>query len=84
MSVTEKEAMIAQVDAARESVRPHLAADGGNVEVVDITDDNIVKVKWLGNCQNCSMSYMTMKAGLEQTIKGRMPHISGVEAINGM
>ncbi|MGH1436175.1 MAG: NifU family protein [Lewinella sp.] len=84
MSVTEKEAMIAQVDAALESVRPHLAADGGNVEVVDITDDNIVKVKWLGNCQNCSMSYMTMKAGLEQTIKGRMPHISGVEAINGM
>jgi Fe-S cluster biogenesis protein NfuA len=84
MSVTEKEAMIAQVDAALESVRPHLAADGGNVEVVDITDDNIVKVKWLGNCQSCSMSYMTMKAGLEQTIKGRMPHISGVEAVNGM
>jgi Fe-S cluster biogenesis protein NfuA len=84
MSVTEKEAMIAQVDAALESVRPHLAADGGNVEVVDITDDHIVKVKWLGNCQSCSMSYMTMKAGLEQTIKGRMPHISGVEAINGM
>jgi Fe-S cluster biogenesis protein NfuA len=84
MSATEKEAMIAQVNAALESVRPHLAADGGNVEVVDITDDNIVKVKWLGNCQSCSMSYMTMKAGLEQTIKGRMPHISGVEAINGM
>ena len=84
MSVTEKEAMIAQVDAALESVRPHLAADGGNVEVVDITDDNIVKVKWLGNCQNCSMSYMTMKAGLEQTIKGRLPQISGVEAINGL
>lgn len=84
MSVTEKEAMIAQVDAALESVRPHLAADGGDVEVVDITDDNVVKVKWLGNCQSCSMSYMTMKAGLEQTIKGRMPHISGVEAVNGM
>ena len=84
MSVTEKEAMIAQVDAALESVRPHLAADGGNVEVVDITDDNIVKVKSLGSCQSCSMSYMTMKAGLEQTIKGRMPHISGVEAVNGM
>ncbi len=84
MSVTEKEAMIAQVDAALESVRPHLAADGGNVEVVDITDDHIVKVKWLGNCHGCSMSYMTMKAGLEQTIKGRMPHISGVEAINSI
>lgn len=84
MSVTEKEAMIEQVDAALESIRPHLAADGGDVEVVDITDDNIVKVKWLGNCRSCSMSYMTMKAGLEQTIKGRMPHISGVEAVNGI
>lgn len=74
---------MAQVDAALEDVRPHLAADGGNVEVVDITDDNIVKVKWLGNCEGCSMSYMTMKAGLEQTIKGRLPAILGVEAING-
>lgn len=84
MSVTEKETLMAQVDAALEDVRPHLAADGGNVEVIDITDDNIVKVKWLGNCQNCSMSYMTMKAGLEQTIKGRLPVISGVEAVNGL
>jgi Fe-S cluster biogenesis protein NfuA len=84
MSVTEKEALMARVDAALEDVRPHLAADGGNVEVVDITDDNIVKVKWLGNCQNCSMSYMTMKAGLEQTIKGRVASIMGVEAVNGL
>lgn len=84
MSVTEKETLIAQVDAALEDVRPHLAADGGNVEVVDITDDNIVQVKWLGNCQNCSMSFMTMKAGLEQAIKGRLPVIAGVEAINGL
>ncbi|MEO0875774.1 MAG: NifU family protein, partial [Bacteroidota bacterium] len=52
MSVTEKETLIAQVDAALETVRPHLAADGGNVEVVDITEDNVVKVKWLGNCQS--------------------------------
>ncbi|MCB0635849.1 MAG: NifU family protein, partial [Lewinella sp.] len=65
MSVTTtKEELIAQVDAALDDVRPHLAADGGNVEVVDITDDHIVQVKWLGNCQNCSMTVMTMKAGL--------------------
>ena len=82
MSVVEKENMITQVDAALDAIRPHLAADGGNVEVVDITEDKIVKVKWLGNCQSCSMSYMTMKAGLEQTIKGFFPEIQGVEAIN--
>jgi Fe-S cluster biogenesis protein NfuA len=83
MTTTEKENLIARVDAALDEVRPHLAVDGGNVEVVDITENNVVKVKWLGNCQNCSMSYMTMKAGLEQTIKGRLPQIVGVEAVNG-
>ena len=83
MSVTTtKEELIAQVDAALDDVRPHLAADGGNVEVVDITDDHIVQVKWLGNCQNCSMTVMTMKAGLEQAIMGRIPTILGVEAVN--
>lgn len=84
MTITEKESLIAQVDAALEEVRPHLAADGGDVEIVDITENNIVKVKWLGNCQNCSMSFMTMKAGLEQTIRGRLPEIKGVEAVNGI
>lgn len=82
MTIVEKESMITQVDAALDAIRPHLAADGGNVEVVDITEDKIVKVKWLGNCQSCSMSYMTMKAGLEQTVKGFFPEIQGVEAIN--
>jgi Fe-S cluster biogenesis protein NfuA len=84
MTITEKESLIARVDAALDEIRPHLAVDGGNVEVVDITENNVVKVKWLGNCQNCSMSYMTMKAGLEQTIKGRLPQIAGIEAINGL
>lgn len=84
MTMTDKESLIARVDAALDEIRPHLATDGGNVEVVDITEDNIVQVKWLGNCQHCSMSYMTMKAGLEQTIKGRLPQIAGIEAINGM
>ena len=84
MSVSEKDSLIARVDAALEDIRPHLAADGGNVEVVDITDEHVVKVKWLGNCQSCSMSYMTMKAGLEQTIKGRVNGITGVEAVYGM
>lgn len=79
---TEKQDLIALVDSALDDVRPHLAADGGNVEVVGITDENIVRVKWLGNCQNCSMSIMTMKAGLEQAIIGRVPNIVGVEAVN--
>lgn len=82
MSTTEKSELIQRVDRALDDVRPHLAVDGGNVEVVDITDDKIVMVKWLGNCQGCAMSFMTMKAGLEQTLQGRLPEIKGVEAIN--
>lgn len=70
-----------RVDQALEDVRPHLAVDGGNVEVVDISDEMVVRVKWLGACSNCSMSVMTMKAGVEQAIIGKLPEISGVVAV---
>ena len=79
----EKTELIARIDSALNDVRPHLAVDGGNVEVVDVTDDKIVKIKWLGNCQNCNMSIMTMRAGIEQAIRVKVPEITGVEAVNG-
>lgn len=82
MEKIEKNTLMALIDAALETVRPHLAIDGGNVELVDVTEDGIVKVKWLGNCQNCNMSFMTLKAGLEQAIKDRIPEIKEVEAVN--
>lgn len=82
MSVSERKELIVRIDHALDDVRPHLAVDGGNVEVVDVTDAKVVKIKWLGNCQGCSMTMMTMKAGLEQTIKGKVPEIMGIEAIN--
>ncbi len=69
---------------ALDDVRPHLAVDGGNIEVVEVTEDMGVKIKWLGNCEFCSMSIMTMKAGVEQAIKSKVPEITGVEAVNGM
>lgn len=84
MSTIEKEQLITKIDQALNEVRPHLAVDGGNVEVVDITDDHIVKIKWLGTCEGCSMSAMTMRAGIEQAIRGKLPQILGVEAINGL
>lgn len=83
MSVDEKKQLIDSIDTALNDIRPHLAVDGGNVEVVDITDDGVVKVKWLGACEGCSMSAMTMKAGIEQAIKGKIPNIAGVVAVNG-
>lgn len=84
MSEKEKKQWIDKVDAALDSIRPHLAVDGGNIEVLDITDDLKVHVKWLGNCEMCSMSAMTMKAGVEQTLKSKYPEINGVEALNGV
>ena len=82
-TVENKADLIQQINNALNDIRPHLAADGGNVEVVDVTDDMTVKVKWLGNCENCSMSFMTMRAGIEQTIKSKVPGIHHVEAVNG-
>ena len=59
------------VDAALDDIRPHLKVDGGDVEVVDVTEENVVQVRWLGNCENCFMSAMTMKAGIEEAIKNK-------------
>jgi Fe-S cluster biogenesis protein NfuA len=73
-----------RVDTALDIVRPHLAVDGGNVEIVEITDANILKIRWLGACEGCNMSWMTMRAGIEQTIKTQVPEIVGVEAVNGL
>jgi len=81
--VTEKANLIARIDKALASIRPHLAADGGDIEVLDVTEDMHVKIKWLGTCETCSMSAMTMKAGIEFTIKAAIPEIVAVEAVNG-
>ncbi len=84
MSTQEKELLILKIDEALNDIRPHLAVDGGDIEVVDVSDDYAVKVKWLGNCQTCSMSVMTMKAGVEQTLKSKIPQVISVEAVNGV
>lgn len=84
MSLTKKQALLQRIDSALDDVRPHLAVDGGNVEVVDVTDAKVVKIKWLGACEGCSMTSMTMRAGIEQAIISRLPEITGVMAVNGV
>lgn len=80
----DKKQILQKIDRALDDVRPHLRVDGGDVEVVDYTDEKVVLVKWLGTCQSCNMSVMTMKAGLEQAIRNKLPEIAGVKAINGI
>ncbi len=84
MSVTIDKPLMDQINAALDEIRPHLIVDGGNIEVVELTDDMELKVKWMGNCEFCSMSAMTMKAGVEQAIKQVLPQIKKVTAINGV
>jgi Fe-S cluster biogenesis protein NfuA len=71
-----------QVEAALDTIRPYLEADGGNVSVEEITPDNVVKLKLLGSCGSCPMSIMTLKAGIEQAIMKAVPDVTGVEALN--
>lgn len=76
--------LVARIDRALDEIRPHLQVDGGDIEVVEVTEDLTVKVRWVGNCESCNMSFMTMKAGVEQAIRNKVPEISGVVAVNGM
>jgi len=74
--------LLDQVEAALDSIRPYLEADGGNVSVEEITPEKVVRLKLLGSCGSCPMSIMTLKAGIEQAIQKAVPEITGIEAIN--
>jgi Fe-S cluster biogenesis protein NfuA len=74
--------LIDQVEAALDTIRPYLEADGGNVSVEEITPEKVVKLKLLGSCGSCPMSIMTLKAGIEQAILKAVPEITGIEAVN--
>lgn len=70
-----------KVNAAIEDLRPYLISDGGDMELVEITNEKLVRVRLIGACKSCSMSPMTLKAGLEEALKNVAPEIIGVEAI---
>ncbi|HEX8020448.1 NifU family protein [Mucilaginibacter sp.] len=74
--------LLNQVEAALDTIRPYLEADGGNVSVEEITPEGVVKLKLLGSCGSCPMSIMTLKAGIEQAIKKAVPEVTSIEAIN--
>jgi Fe-S cluster biogenesis protein NfuA len=81
MQLAEKEFITNKVEEAMEQLRPFLQSDGGDIELVEITDDLIVKVRFIGACSECSMSSMTLKAGLVDVIKLVVPEVKAVESI---
>jgi len=70
-----------KVESALNKIRPSLRADGGDVELVEISSDGIVKVRLTGACGGCPMSQMTMKMGIEKIIKEEVPGIKEVIAV---
>jgi Fe-S cluster biogenesis protein NfuA len=74
--------LINRIESSLDSMRPFLEADGGNISFREVTEDMVVKVELHGSCSNCSMSLMTLKAGVEEAIKKVAPEIVSVEAIN--
>jgi len=70
-----------KVEGALETMRPFLAADGGDMELVGITDDMVVQLRLLGSCKECNMSEMTLKAGIEEAVKRVAPEITAVVAV---
>ncbi len=70
-----------RVEAALDKVRPFLQADGGDVELVEVTPDGVVKVRLTGACGGCPMSQMTLKHGVEKVLREEIPEIKEVVAV---
>ena len=71
-----------KIESSLDSIRPYLQADGGNVKINEVTPEFVVKLEFVGNCGNCSMSTMTFKAGVEAAIKRDVPEVRSIEVIN--
>jgi Fe-S cluster biogenesis protein NfuA len=76
-----KEELTIKFNESLENIRPFLKADGGDMELVEITDEGVARVRLLGACSDCSMSVMTVKAGLEETVRKISPEIISVETV---
>ena len=70
-----------QVEKALAEIRPMLQADGGDLELVEVTDKGVVKVKLTGACGCCPMSTYTLKLGIEQRLKEKVPEVKSVESV---
>ena len=82
MGIITDENIINKIEEALTQVRPFLEADGGDIRLVEVTDDYVVKVKLLGACGDCQVSVMTLKAGVEQAIKKFLPKVKEVVDID--
>jgi len=80
--MTNREELKTKVENVLDQVRPYLQQDGGDLKLIEITDDNIVNVELTGACSSCAFSTMTLKNGVEATLKKVLPEIKEVVAVN--
>ena len=81
--ITDRE-LLSKIEGALDEIRPYLEADEGDIRLIEVTDDMVVKVKLLGACSSCNVSMMTMKSGVEQAIKRAVPEIIEVIDITSL
>ena len=72
--------LLKRVEDSLDSLRPFLETDGGNIEVIGVTDDLVLKLRLTGNCGDCPMSETTMRAGVVEAIRKAVPEIVRIEA----
>lgn len=82
MGNTEHTDLEKKIIAVMEQIRPYLQNDGGDMRFIEVTEDYVVNVELLGACGSCPYSTMTLKNGVEETLKKAIPEIKSVEAIN--
>jgi Fe-S cluster biogenesis protein NfuA len=80
MTITDT--LYTRTEQALDTIRPYLATDGGNVKILEITQEGTLRLELLGSCGSCPMSAMTMKAGIEDAVRRLVPEIANVEAVN--
>ncbi len=80
MNKVAKNEIVKKVKTAIKAIRPYLVADGGDVKLIEVTNDLVVKVKLIGACDGCPFSMQTLKAGVEQAIMKEVPEIKKVVA----
>ena len=81
-TVFNAEELTQRIESSLDNIRPYLEADGGNVRVLEISKDMVVKLEFIGNCVNCPMSSMTFKAGVEEAIRKSVPEVRSIEVVN--
>jgi len=77
----QEEAMKERVKAVLEKIRPNLQADGGDVELVDVSDEGVVRVRLTGACKGCPMSQMTLKMGIQRYLQREVPEVKNVVSV---